>query len=173
MLGLIGIDEAEGRRRLVSHLGQDFDFATLGAAWSSAVQDRQSMGIPIKPGAEQLLQALDRDNRPRAVATNSRTKNAERKLTLAQLRDRVEVVVGFDAVPNPKPAPDVYVEAARRLGVKPARCVAFEDSDTGVAAAFAAGMTVIQIPDLVPPGSQAHHRAETLVEAASLIGVTL
>lgn len=174
MLSLIGIDEAEGHRRLVAHLGRDVDFAALGAAWSNAVQRRQAKGIPVKAGAAQLLDALVLQNRPRAVATNSRTANAERKLDMAGLRDRVEIVVGFDAVPRPKPAPDVYVEAARRLGAQPARCVAFEDSDTGVAAAIAAGMTVIQIPDLVLPGNgDAHHRAVTLTEAASLLEISL
>ncbi len=62
-------------------------------------------------------------------------------------------VVGGDEVARGKPEPDIYVEAARRLGVVAAECVALEDSEPGVRAALAAGMRPIMVPDLhAPPG---------------------
>ncbi len=81
-------------------------------------------------------------------------------------------VVGYDAVARAKPAPDVFLEAADRLKVAPTRCVAFEDSDTGVAAALEAGMTVVQVPDMVPARStRAHHLAPSLLDGARACGL--
>ena len=60
-----------------------------------------------------------------------------------------------DQVSHGKPAPDIYLEAARRLDVEPSRCVALEDSDAGILAASRAGMVALLIPDLVDPSSEA------------------
>jgi len=83
-------------------------------------------------------------------------------------------------VPKPKPAPDVYLLAASTLGVEPSRCLVLEDSPTGVRAALAAGMTPIQVPDLLEPDEEVRalrHRivdslgdAQRLLEARLAIG---
>ncbi len=170
MLSLIGVAEAEGRLRLERRLGPAADFAELDRAWGAAVRARYAAGIPVKPGAAEVLAALA--HLPRAVATNSATENALRKLTQTGLAAHFAHVVGFDAVERPKPAPDVFVEAARRIGAQPGDCVAFEDSDTGVAAALAAGMTVVQVPDLHATGEAgAHHVAESLLAGARAAGL--
>jgi beta-phosphoglucomutase-like phosphatase (HAD superfamily) len=78
---------------------------------------------------------------------------ARAKLGQAALLPRFHAIVGGDEVRAGKPAPDIYVEAARRLEVAPGDCVALEDSDPGVRAALAAGMTVLMVPDLVPPSA--------------------
>ena len=81
-------------------------------------------------------------------------------------------VVTFDDVAAPKPHPEPYLLAARLLGVDPARCLAFEDSETGARSAHAAGMTVVQIPDIVPAtGDYAHHIAPDLLTAARRLGL--
>ena len=81
-------------------------------------------------------------------------------------------MVGFDLVAAPKPAPDVYLKAADLLGVDPSDCLAFEDSDPGTAAALAAGMTVVQVPDLLPSRTnRAHFNAATLTEGAEIAGL--
>jgi beta-phosphoglucomutase-like phosphatase (HAD superfamily) len=80
--------------------------------------------------------------------------------------------VTVDDVLAPKPAPDPYLLAASLLGVDPARCVAFEDSETGARSAHAAGMTVVQIPDIVPTdGAYAHLVAPDLISAALKLGL--
>ena len=80
-------------------------------------------------------------------------------------------VTGGDEVKAGKPAPDVYLDAARKLGIAPADCLALEDSENGVTAALAAGMTVIQIPDLAPaarPAAPPHfHLATCLAEVTA------
>ncbi|KGB81155.1 hypothetical protein JT55_14940 [Rhodovulum sp. NI22] len=172
MLSLVGIDAQEGHRRLTAHLGEDWAFGPFDAAWNTAYRKRLSGGIPVKPGVETLLLHLDDARIPRAVATNSRTAAAEGKLHEAGLRGWFGHVAGVDSVPKPKPAPDVYLSAARAIGARPERCLAFEDSDTGVRAALAAGMTVVQVPDLLPSSeNRAHHTAESLLEGARACGL--
>ena len=65
----------------------------------------------------------------------------------APLRDNLKLVVSGDEVPNGKPAPDVYLETAKRLGVNPENCLCLEDSGNGILSGKSAGMTVIAVPD--------------------------
>ena len=75
---------------------------------------------------------------------------------------------------TPKPAPDVFLAAAALLGAPPAKCIAFEDSDPGVIAAIAAGMTVVHVPDMATPRqSGAHFLADSILHGARLAGLIL
>ena len=82
---------------------------------------------------------------PRAVATSAARQDVEGLLTRARLRDRFEVVVAAEDVRRGKPDPEVYLLAARRLGVEPAQCLVFEDAVVGVQAARRAGMRAIGV----------------------------
>jgi beta-phosphoglucomutase-like phosphatase (HAD superfamily) len=109
---------------------------------------------------------------PKALATSSTRRQADTKLALTGLGTHFAHVVTFDDVSDPKPHPEPYLLAARLLGVDAARCVAFEDSETGARSAHAAGMTVVQIPDIVPAsGDFAHHIAPDLMTAARKLGL--
>lgn len=112
------------------------------------VWDEVGKGVPPMPGALALLQALAAAEVPVALASNSARSFVDRVLGLAGLTDAFVTTVSGDEVAAPKPAPDIYIEAARRLGAAPQRCVALEDSPTGVAAATAAGMFVIGVPSV-------------------------
>jgi HAD superfamily hydrolase (TIGR01509 family) len=104
-------------------------------------------GVAPRPGALELLARLIDAGVPVAVASNSQREFVERTLSGAGLLDgRFETVVSVEDVLHPKPAPDIYLEACRRLGARPEECAALEDSLTGVAAAAAAGMYVIGVP---------------------------
>lgn len=103
-----------------------------------------------KPGLDALLDWLDARALPRAIATSTLAAGAAHKLALAELAPRFPVVVTGEQVARSKPAPDIFLEAARRLDVAPSACVAFEDSDLGLEAALAAGMQAIAVPDLKP-----------------------
>lgn len=81
----------------------------------------------------------------KAVVSNSQSWRLEAILTSAGLGDDFDVRVASDDVTDPKPAPDVYLLAARRLGVDPSRCLVIEDSPTGVASALSAGMRVVAV----------------------------
>ena len=121
------------------------------AFWSAALRE---MGMPF------------------AIATSSTRDQAREKLAAARLTDSFDIVVTRSDVPDPKPAPDVYLLAAKRLGIDPTRCLAFEDSDIGARAARAAGMTVVQVPDMTPlSGDHADLMAEDLIAGARGIGL--
>jgi beta-phosphoglucomutase len=126
------------------------------AAWEEAWDEHaHTHGIETKPGLLELLALLEKLEIPKAVATSSTAPEAERSLGLTQLATRFSVVVTGDQVAEGKPAPDIYLAAAERLGVDPAACVAFEDSDAGTLAAARAGMRTYQVPDLKAPSIEA------------------
>ena len=104
--------------------------------------------LPLEPmrGIGELLAALEAAGVPAAIASTSPADWVVPAAERIGIRTRFTAIVTGDVVSRRKPAPDVYLEAARRLGVDPSRTVAIEDSAPGVAAARAAGMTVVAIP---------------------------
>jgi HAD superfamily hydrolase (TIGR01509 family) len=120
-------------------------------------------GVPHRPGIIEMLDFLDSRRIPRAVATSTRRPLALRKLDAAGLLLRFDAICTSSDVEHPKPAPDVYLLAARSLGVDPRRCLVLEDSPTGVRAAFAAGMHPIQIPDLLEPDDAVRALGHTIL----------
>jgi HAD superfamily hydrolase (TIGR01509 family) len=111
------------------------------------VMEEALSGVPARPGALELLEAVRRAGLPVGVASNSAREFVERVLSGAGLLDgKLDVVVTASEVEHPKPAPDVYLAACAALGADPTRAAALEDSATGVAAAAAAGMYVVAVP---------------------------
>lgn len=165
--GLVGKDDATGGA-IIRATYPDLDPLVFDRAWTTAARRRMAGGVPLKPFALDLLASIAQ---PRAIATSSGRESAARKLAVSGLPAFAHVVT-FDDVARPKPAPDPYLLAARLLGVDPAACIAFEDSDVGAASARAAGMTVVQVPDLVPTdGRHAHHLAPDLLAGARAAGL--
>src|SRR4051812_5366703 len=121
-------------------------------------------GVEAMVGARELLHALRERGTPIGLVSNSPIAFVRRSLEIVKFEDRFDVVVSAHETAAPKPAPDPYLEACRRLGVEPGPAViALEDSPTGVAAARAAGLTVIGIPSLDGVAlDEAHHIAESL-----------
>ena len=105
--------------------------------------------VPWRPGAQQLLDALGAAGVPCALVTMSYQRLAQAVVAALPPATFVTVVAGDD-VTYGKPHPEPYLMAAERLGVDPARCVAIEDSITGVSSAEAAGAAVLAIEHLVP-----------------------
>lgn len=169
---LIGKAEPDVEMAITSAAPNGFSTSTFKAAWGKIFRESADAGIPLKPGVHRLLDYLDARALPRAVATNSSLKGATLSLERAGLAERIHHVIGHDLVAHPKPAPDVYLEAARRLGQAPEKCLAFEDSTLGARAALAAAMTVVHVPDIVTSKqSDAHHHATSLIEGARLAGL--
>jgi HAD superfamily hydrolase (TIGR01509 family) len=106
-------------------------------------------GVEAMLGAREVLHELSVRGTPIGLVSNSPLVFVQRSLEIVGFSDHFDVVVSAHEVAAPKPAPDPYLEACRRLGVQPGlEVVALEDSPTGVAAARAAGLTVIGIPSL-------------------------
>jgi HAD superfamily hydrolase (TIGR01509 family) len=109
--------------------------------------------LPLLPGAVDAVRSLAA-SWPLALASSSNRELIDLVLSLAGLAGAFAATVSSEEVPRGKPAPDVYLEAARRLGVQPARCVAIEDSGNGLRAAAAAGIAVIAVPNPHYPPSE-------------------
>ena len=134
--------------------GVDFPTAELMRAWHvayDAIVERE--GIELKPGLLMLLDWLEVEGIPKAVATSTRRDRAQAKLAQTGLLQRFVGLIGGDEIANGKPAPDIFLAAADRLGQAAARCLVLEDSEPGVRAALAAGMTPIMVPDMHRPST--------------------
>ena len=103
--------------------------------------------LSLKPGFAALFAEARARNVPRALASSSSRKLVEATLARFAIRQQFDAVVTGDCVAHPKPAPDIFLEAARRLAVPPGQCVVLEDSQSGVQAARAAGIPVIAVPE--------------------------
>ena len=105
----------------------------------------------LKPreGLSELLAEIKAAEIPFGIASSSEMWWVSQHLAASGLLDEFSVIVTRDQVAQPKPAPDLYLEATRRLSADPSRCVAIEDSKNGIAAARAAGMAVVAVPNPV------------------------
>jgi HAD superfamily hydrolase (TIGR01509 family) len=161
---MVGVPSHECNLMLQEHYGSDFDLAVFRGHFSTSVQQQMSERVPVKPGAVELLDFLRTQGLPLALATSAGRATAERNLGRAGLLDRFDAVATRDDVEHPKPAPDLYLEAAKRLGVAPERCVAFEDSSIGIIAAHAAGMRAVMVLDILPPTEEARAKSLHVVQ---------
>ena len=154
--------------------GHDYPADALMSAWHAGYDALVAAeGIAVKPGLDELLQLLDERLVPRAVATMTRRERACAKLERAGLLHRFAAVVGGDDVARGKPAPDILLAAAATIGIAPAGCVVLEDSEPGVAAAWAAGMTPLMIPDIYPPSPSLAARGLAVLGSLSEVATHL
>ncbi len=130
-------------------------------------------GVPQKPGLIALLDLLDTHHIPKVVATSTEYDEAIFTLEKAGIADRFQQITSGDQVIHGKPAPDIFLRAAERLGVPPQQCLALEDSEAGVLAATAAGMVTIMVPEIAHPApevlARAYHVYPSLHEVNQLI----
>ena len=173
LISMVGLIAADCDALLVQAFGPGFDIPAFNAAWRKRVLARYETGIPLRPGADTLLNALSARAMPLSLATNSMTFHAHDNLAIAGIAHHFGAHVhGRDKVTRPKPAPDLFLHAAGALGVAPEACLVFEDSDAGTTAARHAGMTVVQVPDMRPPATDhAHLIADTLLDGAAHFGI--
>lgn len=149
-LTFVGLPNDMCEPMMLGYYGPDFDLAAFRArcaAHMRAIVDHE--GIALRPGALDWVDWVSALGIPLAVATSSGPIHARERL--GTLHDRFQAVVTRPEVARGKPYPDLYLEAARRLGVLPRDALALEDSPTGARAAIAAGMPVLLVPDLVQP----------------------
>ncbi|MDD2176089.1 HAD family phosphatase [Acidovorax sp. D2M1] len=121
--------------------------------------------FPLKPGAASLLHALRQAGVPCAVASSSRRDEIEHRLGRVDVLQHFHAWAGGNEVQRGKPDPALYQLAAARLGVDPAQCLAFEDSENGARAAQAAGVAVVIVPDLKAPGIEVVERSHGVLES--------
>ncbi|MFK7855377.1 MAG: HAD family hydrolase [Granulosicoccus sp.] len=148
---ILGTNDQTTQLILKKTLPDSIDSELFMSEWLDNYLRVTSAGVPLMKGVENLLDALGRYKVPMAVATSTRSDRARDKLHKSGLLHRFDAIIGGDQIENGKPAPDIYLKAAATLQTDPEHCIALEDSPNGVRAAHAAGMHVIQIPELVQP----------------------
>ncbi len=149
-LQMIGRTEKDVRHILADAFGAAFPFDEMYSKREVRFRELISGGIAVKPGLAELLAHLDALGLKKAVASSTYRKLAELKLESAGIRAHFSDIVTGDEVARGKPAPDLFLAAARKIGVEPPACLVLEDSQAGIQAAHAAGMRSILVPDMQP-----------------------
>lgn len=126
---------------------------------------------PKKRGLDEML-AFCRENSIRTAVASSSVRNVvEHNLSAAGVRDFFDAVVTGDEVSHGKPAPDIFLLAAERLGLDPAECCVFEDAISGIRGARAAGCSAVMIPDQVQPTDEIRPLCTVFSDLESAIGI--
>ena len=110
---------------------------------------RETEGIPVKKGVKDIFEYIRNNGLKCAVATSTRRESAEKTLHEIGVWDYLDAVVYGDEVEHGKPEPDIFLRAAKAIGVNPSEAVVVEDSINGIKAGYAADMRVVHIPDTI------------------------
>lgn len=162
---MMGMSAPEWSRYVREELAVDLEPQAISAAVVERLERLYRERLPLLPGAREAVLAAS-ERRPLGLASSSNREIIDLVLELAGLDRCFTATVSSEEVAHGKPAPDVYLEAARRLGIAPTECAAVEDSTNGLRSAAAAGMTVIAIPnEAFPPSDDALQLATAVVDS--------
>ena len=160
---MMGMSSVEWSRYMHDVIGLTESPAEIDAEVVRRMADRYRERLPLIPGAAAAVERLA-GRWPLGLASSSNRPLIELALERSGLAPRFAVIVSSEEVARGKPAPDVYLEAARRLGVDPSRAAAVEDSSNGLRAAHAAGMRVLALPNRhYPPAPDALALADVVL----------
>jgi HAD superfamily hydrolase (TIGR01509 family) len=160
---MLGMSSTEWSRYMHDELEVPLPQVEINRGVVARMEGRYRSELPLLPGAVEAVRGLAA-HWPVALASSANREIIDLVLELSGLTETFAVTVSSEEVPRGKPAPDVYLEAARRLKVAPASCVAIEDSSNGLRSAAAAGLTAIAVPNSHYPPS-----ADALALAAATI----
>ena len=162
---MLGMSSIEWSRYMHDELGVPVPPEQISAAVADRLAQQYREQLPLIPGALEAVRSLAR-HWPLGLASSSNRNVIDLVLQAAGLAEAFEATVSSEEVGAGKPAPDVYLEAAKRLGVEPAECVAIEDSANGLRSAHAAEMAVIAIPNRdFPPDPEALALADVVLDS--------
>ena len=173
-LGMRSLTRETGQAKLVEYFGPGVSYPEvrgLRVKLMDAYIDEH--GIAPKPGIRELLVFLKDRGIRTAIASSSPMANIQRHLAANGLLDAFDELCSGYEVPNGKPAPDMYLYAAGRLGLKPEECLALEDSPAGIESACRAGCLPVMIPDQDQPGEKLlpmlYAKADSLTDVIDLL----
>jgi len=160
---MMGMSSPEWSRYMAEALRVPGTPEEINAAIVERMLARYGEAPPLLPGALEAVRRVGASV-PLAIASSSNRELIDVVLRASGLAADFRATVSSEEVPRGKPWPDVYLEAARRLGVDPARCGAVEDSHNGIRSAKAAGMRVVAVPNAhYPPDDEALELADVVV----------
>jgi HAD superfamily hydrolase (TIGR01509 family) len=167
---MMGMSSVEWSRYVRDRLRVDMDPEEISQEVADRVADVYREKLPLLPGAVEAVKSLATEW-PLGLASSSNRHVIDLVLDLSGIADAFQATVSSEEVGAGKPAPDVYFETAKRMGVDSAACVAIEDSTNGIRSAHAAGMAVIAVPNQdFPPEPEALELADE--QLASLTDLT-
>ncbi|HSJ17979.1 MAG TPA: HAD family phosphatase [Solirubrobacterales bacterium] len=162
---MMGMSSIEWSRYMSDELGVPLSPEEVSAEVVRRVEERYRRELPLLPGAVDAVRRLAA-RWPLGLASSSNRPIIDLVLELAGIAELFPVTVSSEEVDRGKPAPDVYLEAASRLGVEPGRTAAIEDSTNGLLAARAAGLGVVAIPNhAFPPDAEALEVADVTLDS--------
>jgi HAD superfamily hydrolase (TIGR01509 family) len=166
---MMGMSSVEWSRYVRDRLGVEMDPEDISREVADRVADTYRGNLPLLPGAVEAVRSLAAEW-PLGLASSSNRHVIDLVLELARVADAFQATVSSEEVGGGKPAPDVYLEAARRLEADPHACVAIEDSTNGIRSAHAAAMAVIAVPNRdFPPEPDALGLADLTVKSLTEI----
>jgi HAD superfamily hydrolase (TIGR01509 family) len=170
---MMGMSSREWSRHMHERLGVPMEPEEISAAVADRLARRFREHVPLLPHAVEAVHAAA-ERWPLALASSSNRPLIELVLELTRMAPLFRATVSSEEVPRGKPAPDVYVEAARRLDMPPRRCAAVEDSTNGIRSAKDAGMPVVAVPRPdFPPSSEALLAADSVLPSLGELGAAL
>jgi HAD superfamily hydrolase (TIGR01509 family) len=162
---MMGMSSVEWSRYVHDRLGVQLEPERISQEVADRVADTYRERLPLLPGAVESVRALAAEW-PLGLASSSNRNVIELVLELAGIAHEFQATVSSEEVGAGKPAPDVYLAAAKRLDVDPADCAAIEDSTNGIRSAHAAGMAVIAVPNKdFPPETDAVTLADEVLDS--------
>jgi HAD superfamily hydrolase (TIGR01509 family) len=162
---MMGMSSPEWSRYMAEALGVPGPPEKINADIVERMLERYGEAPPLIPGAVEAVRRIGA-RWPLAIASSSNPELIEVVLRAAGIDSLFETAVSSEEVAHGKPAPDVYLEAARRLKVEPAQCAAVEDSHAGIRSAKAAGMRVVAVPNPhFPPDAAALEQADVVLRS--------
>jgi HAD superfamily hydrolase (TIGR01509 family) len=168
---MLGMSSQEWSRYMSEQLGIGLEPAAISRQVVAVLEARYRSDLPVIDGADQAVHRLAARWRL-GLASSSNREVIELVLSLTGWSSQFAVTVSSDEVPRGKPAPDVYLEAAHRLGANPVLCVAVEDSGAGIRSAKAAGLCTIAIPNRAfPPDPEILGRADLVLGSIAELDV--
>ena len=142
-------------KQLKEWFGEELDYYAVRDRRKQLMEEHlDRVGIELKPGAVEILEALKKRGILAAVATATDLERTEKYLRLVGLREYFDRLISATQVKEGKPSPDIYVYACEQLGLGPEECIAVEDSPNGVKSAYGAGCRVIMVPDQTEPDEE-------------------
>ena len=162
---MMGMSSLEWSSYMHDQLGVDMAPDQISTAVVGRLLRLYRQKLPIMPGTREAVSTVGA-RWPLGLASSANRPIIDLVLDLAGMRSLFAATASSEEVARGKPAPDVYLEVARRLGVSPAKCVAIEDSTNGLRSAATAGMAVIAVPNRdFPPTDEALGLASVLLES--------
>lgn len=164
-LACTGTTVQKTKQIMLEAYGDDFPYDEYAKEASRMYHEKYDGGrLPMKSGVVEILDFLKNNGKKIALASSTRKETVINQLRDAKILDYFDEVITGDMVTKSKPEPDIFLLACEKIGVKPNRAYAIEDSFNGIRAAFRGGLRPIMVPDLLPANREMREMAEAVID---------